>query len=442
MSEVVTGVELLNRQVVNSHELYPALDDEIGSVGREIRVVFMKRCVMSEIARIARLEEDALCPPNPLRLQIAPPDRANVVAELQDQRWPDQGLERNLVDGLAVVKEVPRRVNVSPGMRPELDGGNIGTGTFCHGLLQRNVNLRIARIDQPAIADRHAHIVDLAHIRTIRNCRSALRGPRLFKMSKCLAAAVVTLATVGFAIPSNNAGAQSRRFRDEPRPAIYHSPDGSWRVDLPVAVEDALDRYNRDFEQWSAGDYGRELSDADFTPRQTPWAVIGDFNGDGRADVALAGRDDRDALVVLILSTGRRGYRASEVEHEPYDVEDRRSIRPPLLSYLYPGRYVIDDPRLAYPREILVDQPAVQVTGGRRQGAVLYVVERNSVVPYYLSDRPASGVTRSGPSSRDRRSGQRNTTPLHPNGSTRIRTSTRASVRANLRKEDLASALR
>ncbi|MGI8507734.1 MAG: hypothetical protein ACR2MQ_00235 [Gemmatimonadaceae bacterium] len=257
-------------------------------------------------------------------------------------------------------------------------------------------------------------------------------------MFKCLAATVIAIATVGSAIPCHTAGAQSRRVRDEPRPAIYHAADGSWRVDLPPAVEDALDRYNRDFEQWSPGDYARELSDADFTPRQTPWAVIGDFNGDGRPDIALAGRDDRDALVVLILSSGQRGYRAIEVEHEPYDVEDRRSIRPPLLSYLYPGRYVIDDPRLAYPREILVDQPAVQITGGRRQGAVLYVVERNSVVPYYLSDRPASGITgtgtRTGPSSRDKRSRQPNTPAPRPHLST--------NVAPNLRKEDSASALR
>lgn len=190
-------------------------------------------------------------------------------------------------------------------------------------------------------------------------------------------------------VPALSAGAQRRAPRDEPRPAIYHAADGTWRLDLPPGVEDALDRYNRDFEMWSADDYRGRLAEYDFSPRQTPWAVVGDFNGDGIEDVAIAGRDDRDALVVLILSTGRGRYRAVELAHEPYDDGDLRSIRLPRLSYLYPGRYVIDDPRLLYPREILVDQPAVQLTGGRRQGAVLYVVERNAVLPYYLSDRPA-----------------------------------------------------
>lgn len=240
-------------------------------------------------------------------------------------------------------------------------------------------------------------------------------------MHKRLAVAVVILAAVASALPFPEASAQSR-LRDEPRPAIYNSADGSWRVDLPPAMEDALDRYSRDFEQWSDRDYGRQLSGEDYTPRQTPWAVIGDFNGDGRADIALAGRDDRDALVVLILSSGQRRYRAIEVDHEPYDPDDERLVRPPVLSYVYPGRYVIDDPRLYYPREILVDQPAVQLTGGRRPGAVLYVVEHNSPVPYYLSDRPLPNPREW--SNRARRSGQTNT----GEGRSRIRKADSANV--------------
>lgn len=435
MSEVMARVELLDRQIVNAHELDPALDNELGTVRCEIGVILMKGGVLREIARVARLEENTLFPLDPLALELAPSDRANVVAELEDQCWSYQGLKRNLVDSLAVVEEVPGRVNVSPGMGPELNGRNVCTSAFGHRLLQGNVNLRITRVNQTPVADRHAYIIDLGHNRAISNCCSAPKRPRLFKMYKRLAATVgtvATLAAVASVLPFHGAGAQSRRVRDEPRPAIYHAADGSWRVDLPPAVEDALDRYNRDFDQWSEENYGRQLSGTDFTPRQTPWAVIGDFNGDGRADVALAGRDDRDALIVLILSSGQRRYRAIEVEHEPYDVEDRRSIRPPLLSYVYPGRYVIDDPRLYYPREILVDQPAVQITGGRRQGAVLYVVERNSVVPYYLSDRPARGAT--GRSGRGNRSGQ-------PNTGT-VRANVRPNMVANVRKEESASALR
>ena len=190
------------------------------------------------------------------------------------------------------------------------------------------------------------------------------------------------------AVSPGNAAAQRRDLRDEPRPTISRSPDGIWLVDLPPAMEDALDRYNRDFEPWSARDYGAGI---DYTPssRQLPWAVIGDFNGDGRPDIAIAGRTDRDVVIVFLLSSGRSRYRAVEAERDPYDPEDPRSARVPLMTYLYPGRYVVSDPRLRYPRELVNEQPAVQVSGGRRQGAVIYSVENNAVVPYYLSDRTA-----------------------------------------------------
>ena len=201
-----------------------------------------------------------------------------------------------------------------------------------------------------------------------------------------LRALVICLLSV---LGTVSAGAQRRGLRDEPRPTIYRSSDGAWLVDLPPAMEDALDRYNRDFEPWTLDDY-RGLSDYEPSSRQLPWAVIGDFNGDGRPDLAIAGRTDRDLVLVFVLSSGRTRYRATEAEREPYDPEDRTSIRLPLLTYMYPGRYVVADPRLNYPRQLVVEQPAVQISGGRRQGAVVYVVENNSVVPYYLSDRTAA----------------------------------------------------
>ncbi|HEV2642447.1 MAG TPA: hypothetical protein VGT98_07060 [Candidatus Elarobacter sp.] len=223
-----------------------------------------------------------------------------------------------------------------------------------------------------------------------RAIRRSIRSVLAPSAALALAPALALAFTLAFTLTAwSAASAQRGRAGDEPRPTIYRSASTGWLVDLPPAMEDALDRYDRDFEAWTQRDYQRWADGYEFTPRQTPWAVIGDFNGDGRPDVAIAGRNDRDASVVFILSTGRTRYRVVEAEREPFDRDDPTSIRLPVLSYLYPGRYVVADPRLVYPRELIVDQPAVQIVGGRRQGAVLYVVERNALVPYYLSDRPA-----------------------------------------------------
>lgn len=181
---------------------------------------------------------------------------------------------------------------------------------------------------------------------------------------------------------------------DELRPTLARDRLGGWVLDLPPAAEDALDRFDRDFEPWQLADYARSATAALDgyvpSPRQVPWAVIGDFNGDGRLDVAVAGRDDRDALVVLVLSTGRSRYRAVEADREPFDPDAPETVERPVLRYMYPGRYVIADPRLVYPREVVVEQPAVELTGGRRPGPTLLTVERDRVARYYLTTRPAA----------------------------------------------------
>jgi len=186
------------------------------------------------------------------------------------------------------------------------------------------------------------------------------------------------------------AGAQrSRRPVDDVRSTLTRDRSGAWRLDLAPEVEDALDRYDRDFEPWDARFYEALPDGYEPSPRQVPWAVIGDFNGDGRTDVALAGRDDRDALVLVVLSTGRSRYRTLEADREPVDPDDPQSVRAPVLRYMYPGRYVIADQRLLFPREIVVEQPAIELTGSRRPGPMLLTVENEALQRYYLSDRPA-----------------------------------------------------
>lgn len=202
------------------------------------------------------------------------------------------------------------------------------------------------------------------------------------------------LAALVLAVPGIASGQHGRRPADDIRSTLTRDRDGAWRLDLAPAVEDALDRFDRDFEPWTGDDYRGLSGDYSPSPRQVPWAVIGDFNGDGRTDVALAGRDDRDALVLIVVSTGRSRYRVIEGDREPFDPDDPGSIRRPVLRYLYPGRYVIADPRLVYPRELVIEQPAVELTGARRQGAMLLTVEDDAIARYFLSDTPAPPVRR------------------------------------------------
>ena len=218
--------------------------------------------------------------------------------------------------------------------------------------------------------------------------------------SRRLSRAIALLATLVLALPGVAASQRGRRPADDIRSTLTRDRDGAWRLDLAPGVEDALDRFDRDFEPWTGDDYRGLASDYAPSPRQVPWAVIGDFNGDGRTDVALAGRNDRDASVLIVISTGRSRYRVIEADREPFDPDDPGSIRRPVLRYLYPGRYVIADPRLVYPRELVIDQPAIELTRARRQGAMLLTIEDDALARYYLSDTPAPPVRRARPGSR------------------------------------------
>ncbi|TMB24260.1 MAG: hypothetical protein E6J59_00585 [Deltaproteobacteria bacterium] len=72
-------------------------------------------------------------------------------------------------------------------------------------------------------------------------------------------------------------------------------------VVLPKPMKKALDRFNPKFTVWRERDYCSWYA-KECTTRQTPFAVIGDFNGDGVLDVALHGHDEHRGLIVTVLS--------------------------------------------------------------------------------------------------------------------------------------------
>jgi hypothetical protein len=97
-------------------------------------------------------------------------------------------------------------------------------------------------------------------------------------------------------------------------PHVDAARDGH-RVILTAPMQVAIDRFDATFRAWSDRDFAPGLVDEfDYSTTSAPFAAIGDFNGDGRLDAALAGRTSRRSLFLVVLSS-RNGYRATPISH-------------------------------------------------------------------------------------------------------------------------------
>ena len=97
------------------------------------------------------------------------------------------------------------------------------------------------------------------------------------------------------------------------RPRITHA-HGRYSIELTVSMTDAIRRFDPSFAPWSDGDYLPEIREFyRYTERQTPFAVLGDINGDGRIDAVLDGRTRSRSVLLAVLSR-RNGYTARVVQ--------------------------------------------------------------------------------------------------------------------------------
>lgn len=79
--------------------------------------------------------------------------------------------------------------------------------------------------------------------------------------------------------------------------------DGQYTVILPEPMKAALRQYDPSFTPFTYRDYHPDIFQTyDFNKKQSLFAVIGDFNGDGIQDVALHGRSQGRTVIVCILS--------------------------------------------------------------------------------------------------------------------------------------------
>jgi hypothetical protein len=84
-------------------------------------------------------------------------------------------------------------------------------------------------------------------------------------------------------------------LRADECPQFERTEDGV-RLHVPAATFRALQGAAPGFRPWSLSDYAPEVrSRYTFTMRQAPWAVIGDFDGDGWCDLVVDGRSKTDS---------------------------------------------------------------------------------------------------------------------------------------------------
>lgn len=101
-----------------------------------------------------------------------------------------------------------------------------------------------------------------------------------------------------------------------------HSAFKNKRLVLTPAMDRALRQAHPKFRLWRREEFLPELvefHDKQY-PGSQPYALIADFNGDGRPDVAVFGRSDRECLLSVIVSRAQ-DYQVLDLDRVPYSRE-------------------------------------------------------------------------------------------------------------------------
>lgn len=109
-------------------------------------------------------------------------------------------------------------------------------------------------------------------------------------------------------------------------PQVAHPLDPKYIEALRPSPEmaAALEKYSPDFITWKIEDYPPErIRNYPYSDKSLPYAVKGDFNGDGSEDMAVAGHD-KDSNFVLGLLSSDGGYRVLVARYWDYYAKARK----------------------------------------------------------------------------------------------------------------------
>lgn len=170
-----------------------------------------------------------------------------------------------------------------------------------------------------------------------------------------------------------------------------------YTVTLSTEMADALKQYDPEFEIWEARDFDQSLLDVYayggssgkyIVNYQAPSAVVGDFNGDKIADIALLGHNKTHEKRIVVLSNST-GYKVVELHNYPLSVPLSQTAKKDRISMgqcieLVPaGRRIKAEPVFNRP-ELNLKTDAFEYGGER--GSSLFYYKNGKFVEYVTGD--------------------------------------------------------
>ena len=114
---------------------------------------------------------------------------------------------------------------------------------------------------------------------------------------------------------------------------------GEYSLRLPSQIRTAIRNYDSAFVCWQLDEYDNFIRQTyEPNPHQLPYAIIGDFNGDGKDDVILHGHNHANEILIAILSVDA-AYSLMELRRSE-DSDSTFKPIPDLLTFVAKGTIV------------------------------------------------------------------------------------------------------